>query len=1074
MSFSSGCRKAVPDHLFVKLRASVSVVRPRALRPCARVSTAVVAILLVMTGSATAAESGDAGDTGHASEPGETRVSTVGFNRDVRPILSDRCFYCHGPDDKNREAGLRLDIRDAALEDRGGGAAIVAGDPDASLLIERVTDSDESMVMPPPESKHGRLREEEIQTFRQWIAEGAEYEAHWALVPLGEFDPPVVRQSDRVANPIDQFVIAKLESLGIEPSEEADRATLIRRLSLDLLGILPAPERVAAFEADARPDAYERLVDELLASPYFGERWARHWLDQARYADSHGYSIDAQRAMWPYRDWVIRAIQDDMPFDRFTVEQLAGDLLPGATKDQQVASAFHRNTLINQEGGSDPEQFRHEAVVDRVNTTGAVWLGLTLGCAQCHTHKFDPISDREYYQLFAFFNSGTDVNSVGATVPVSQGEMLGIGPAPIDEQRAARRVELEGRLRERLAEQQRVAEAATADSESVDVTWTQATWATDDPSEPLRVDGDAVLERQSDGSLLVVGTPSGNATYRLRLPSSGKVAAIRLRVLADDRLPKRGPGTASNGNFVLTAVQLVVDGEVIRPLAAVADHAQPGYPVAAAIDGDPKTGWAINIESGSKAVMNADHEATFVLSAPIELAGDSEPDDAREVWIELKHELNQNYLVGRFAIDTAEHAPPVAVDKELPDAELVRALGVPSGRRAAADQKRVDDALKAAFPEVRDWPAMAADARVMVMAERDQPRPTFVSIRGDFLRPDESIGEVAPGGLAAVAPTLAPEAGRNRLDLAEWLVDRDNPLTPRVTVNRVWMRYFGRGLVETEEDFGTQGTPPTHPELLDWLARHLQDRDWSMKSLHRLIVTSHTYRQASRHRPDLLEIDANNRLLARQNRLRVEAEIVRDAALSASGRWAAMIGGPGVQPPQPEGVYAFTQNVKSWKADTGTNRYRRGLYTEFFRSAPHPLFTTFDTPDFQTVCTRRNRSNTPLQALTIANDEAFIELARGLAARVFRELPDATVTERLVHAFRLAVSRQPSEAELEILVDHHRRLIENFATAEGENEASAWLARDPQVLSIDQPAEVAAFISISRTIINTDNFITRE
>ncbi|TVP96360.1 MAG: DUF1553 domain-containing protein [Planctomycetaceae bacterium] len=1090
MSFSSGCRKSVPDHLIVKLRASVSVLRPRALPPFTRVSSALVAIVLVIAGWATAAKSGHAAESGDAGEPaelGETRVAAVGFNRDVRPILSDRCFYCHGPDEKNREAGLRLDIREAALEDRGGGAAIVAGDPDASLLIERVTDPDESMVMPPPESKHGRLSDEEVQTFRRWIAEGAEYEAHWALVPLGEFDPPVVRQSDRVANPIDQFVLAKLESLGIEPSQEADRATLIRRLSLDLLGILPDPQRVAAFEADGRPDAYERLVDELLASPYFGERWARHWLDQARYADSNGYSIDGQRAMWPYRDWVIRAIQDDMPFDRFTVEQLAGDLLPGATKDQQVASAFHRNTLINQEGGSDPEQFRHEAVVDRVNTTGAVWLGLTLGCAQCHTHKFDPISDREYYQLFAFFNSGTDINSVGATVPVSPGEMLGIGPAPIDDQRAARRTELEGRLRERLAEQQRVAEAATAASESVEVTWTQVAWATDDPSEPLRVDGDAVLERQPDGSLLVVGTPSGNATYRLRLPISGKVAAIRLRVLADDRLPKRGPGTASNGNFVLTAVQLVVDGEVIRPLAALADHAQPGYPVAAAIDGDPKTGWAINIESGSKAVMNADHEATFVLSTPIELAGDadatddsdaaardSEPAGAREVWIELKHELNQNYLVGRFAIDTAEQAPPVAAETLLPDAELVRALGVPAGRRAAADKKRVDDALKAAFPEVRDWPATPADARVMVMAERDQPRPTFVSIRGDFLRPDESIGAVSPGGLAAVAPTLEPEAGRNRLDLAEWLVDRDNPLTPRVTVNRVWMRYFGRGLVETEEDFGTQGTPPTHPELLDWLARQLQGRGWSMKSLHRLIVTSSTYRQASRHRADLLEIDANNRLLARQNRLRVEAEIVRDAALSASGRWAAMIGGPGVQPPQPDGVYAFTQNVKSWKADTGTNRYRRGMYTEFFRSAPHPLFTTFDTPDFQTVCTRRNRSNTPLQALTIANDEAFIELARGLAARLFRELPDATVTERLVHAFRLAVSRQPSEVELEILVDHHRRLIENFATPEGENEASAWLAGDPQVLSLDQPAEVAAFISISRTIINTDNFITRE
>ncbi len=1002
------------------------------------------------------------------AESPDAAIAPISFNEQIRPLLSDRCFYCHGPDEKHREAGLRLDDREAAIDY----LAIVPGDPDASLIIERVIESDDDLVMPPPHSKHGRLTADEVDLLARWIAAGALYEPHWAFAPLRQSSPPRVSDDTWPSNPIDRFVLARLESAGVTPSPEADRATLIRRLSLDLTGLLPTPDEVSRFEADRRPDAYERLVDSLLASPHFGERWGRHWLDQARYADSHGYSIDSQRAMWPYRDWVIDAIQADLPFDRFTIEQLAGDLLPDATKSQRVASGFHRNTLINQEGGSDPEQFRHEAVVDRVNTTGAVWLGLTVGCAQCHTHKFDPITDREYYQLAAFFNSGTDVNNVGATVSVTRGEMFGIAEPPIDRLRRERRSEREQTLLRRLQEQQRRADEA---SDQVTI-WHPLDWRSNRESaaQMPSVDGDARLEPRDDGSLLVSGSPAPNASYLLPLADSviaagTPIAAIRLRVLADDSLPKRGPGRASNGNFVLTGFNLQVGDRIVRPSAAVADHSQSGYPVTAAIDGKSDSGWAINVSAGDGAVMNADHEAVFVFDPPVEL------DPAADNSIELHHQLNRDYLVGRFAIDVTERAP--ADIQQRPDEALIKALQVRESRRSAADKKRVTDALATAFPDHSQWATETESAKVMVMADRDQPRSTFISIRGDFLRPDESVGPLDPGGIAAVAPPLPADPQRNRLDLANWLVDPANPLTPRVTINRVWMRYFGRGLVETEEDFGTQGTPPSHPDLLDWLAAQWRLSGLSMKSLHRLIVTSQTYRQSSQHRDDLVEIDARNRLLARQNRIRVEAELVRDAALTASGKLDRTIGGPSVHPPQPDGVYAFTQAAKRWVADTDGDRFRRAMYTEFFRSAPHPLFTTFDAPDFQTVCTRRDRSNTPLQALTVANDEVFVELARAMAQRVRRESSTADTADQIQLAFQYALSRSPAATEVEILVRFHDRLVESFR-GDNASEVAAWLGSFAEALAKESIGEserhAAALVAVCRTLFNTDNFITRE
>lgn len=1034
----------------------------------------------------TAAAADDAAVSNDPLPPATSQAAgrSVSFNDQIRPILSDRCYFCHGPDEDHREAGLRLDDREAAIE----AAAIVPGEPDASLLIERIAETDEGILMPPPHSNRARLSDEEVELFRRWIAEGAEFERHWAFAPLSDPVVPDVQNEAAVSNPIDRFVLATLERAGIEPSPPADRATLIRRLTLDLTGLLPEPAEIARFEADTRPDAYERRVDALLASPHFGERWGRHWLDQARYADSHGYSVDAQRSMWPYRDWVIRAIGDDMPFDQFTIEQLAGDLLTDATKQQLIASAFHRNTLINQEGGSDPEQFRHESVVDRVNTTGAVWLGLTLGCAQCHTHKYDPITHREYYELFAFFNSGTDVNNTGATVAVARGEALGIPRSPSERQREADQRRRETELLQRLLAQQQQAE----DSSEADP-WRQVRFRGSRIHEGI--EGDAGFQPLEDGSLLVVGDPDPNTSYRITIPaqplpsqpreqssaeetagSRRRIAAMKLRVLSDDALPRRGPGLAGNGNFVLTGVGIRVGEREFRPTAAFADHQQPGYAVTGAIDNDPKTGWAINVGPGSTKVMNTNHEAVFVYDPPLEV-----PADATLV-VQLHHQLNANYLIGRFAIEFSEAVAPGL--QPQPDPELIKALRRAPAKRSGNDRKRIVEALRQAYPREQQRFGEPETVNLMVMADLPEPRPTFISVRGDFLRPDREVGELAPGGLAAVSPPLPADPSHTRLDLAKWLVSPENPLTPRVTVNRVWMRYFGRGLVETEEDFGTQGSAPTHPELLDWLASQFHDRHLSMKALHRLIVTSSTYRQSSAYREDLHERDPRNELLARQNRLRVEAEIVRDAALAASGNLDRTIGGPSVHPPQPDGVYSFTQNQKRWVPDRGGNRFRRAMYTEFFRSAPHPLFATFDTPDFQTVCTRRARSNTPLQALTVANDEAFVELARAMAGRVLRETGDRSTAAQLEYAFRLGLSRSPTSAEANILTDYYQSLV--AALQQTPAEADALLGPDwPTAVDAAEPnhsaavsgadhVHRAALVAVCRTIFNVDNFITRE
>jgi hypothetical protein len=712
----------------------------------------------------------------------------VDYNRDVRPILSNHCFKCHGP--ATQKGKLRLDAKHFAT--RSG--AVVPGKPGESELVNRVTAADEGERMPPAGAAPP-LSPQQIDTLRRWVAAGADYAPHWAFVPPKRPVPPAE------GHPVDAFIEARLKAAGITPSPEADRPTLIRRATLDLIGLLPTPAEVEAFEADRSPDAYERVIDRLLASPHYGERQARHWLDLARYADSNGYTIDGPRTVWPWRDWVVTALNADMPFDRFTVEQLAGDLLPNATKEQQIATGFHRNTAYNEEGGTDPEQFRVERTIDRTNTTGAAWLGLTVGCCQCHDHKYDPVPQKDYYRLYAFFNS------------------------------------------------------------------------CDEPTLP--VGGSAELTK--------------------------KVNELTAR--------------------------------------------------AAALKTAGKTDDAVKVEKEIKKVAG----------------------------------------------------------------------GVPT---------------------------------TLVMRERKEPRKTHVQIRGDFLRPGD---EVTPGYPAAIAAT--PAGKLTRLDLARWLVSADNPLTARVAVNRYWQQFFGRGLVETENDFGMQGSLPTHPELLDWLATEFMaprfaatrggppPQPWSVKHIHRVIVTSAAYKRSSAARPDLRSTDPRNLLLARQSRLRLEAEAVRDAALSASGLLTPRLGGPPVYPPQPREVFAFTQSSgRAWPESTGPDRYRRGLYTYIWRQSQHPLLTTFDGADAQTACTRRNRTNTPLQALHLANDPVFVELADGLGKRVVKDGP-ADDAGRVRFAFRLCVGRLPTSAEAD-------RVTKYLASAGGPPEKT-WAA-------------------VGRVLLNLDEFITRE
>lgn len=951
---------------------------------------------------------------------GEEAVDDATFFRtQVRPILSDKCFKCHGP--AKQEADLRLDGRDALLEQ----GSVEPGKPDESELLRRVLSEDDSERMPPADVGPA-LTPAQTAVLREWIERGAPYAEHWAYSREASIARPAVKQGLWCGNAVDAFVLARLERAGLSPAKEADRETLIRRVSLDLIGLPPTPEEVAAFVADESPDAYERLVDRLLASPHYGERQARHWLDMARYADSNGFTIDSARTMWPYRDWVIRALNGNKPFDEFTVEQLAGDLLPNATTEQLVATGFQRNTPLNEEGGTDPEQFRVERTVDRTNTVGSVWLGLTVACSQCHDHKYDAISQKEYYQLYAFFNSADET-----TVKL---------PSPEQERRA-------GELRARIEALRKEADANEA-SEQAEVERLVAIveearsrgWRTLNP-EAVSVEQGTTLSILEDGSVLATGTepPTTDVYHVTATLPAGRVTGLRLEALTHPSLPKGGPGRAGNGNFVLSRIDATVGGKPVGFKRAVADHSQEKYEVGQSLVGDRTKGWAISTKDGAN--QNVDRTAVYSLAEPLDVTAET------PVEVTLTFASQPSYYeLGRFRLSVIDADPafvglPVALQKRLMDgtvadpaalrAELAKAVAAARGDRLA----EAEAALKRLEGE------MVSTLTLGALAE---PRKSHIHKRGDFLNLGE---EVKPNTFASLPPLEASSPTPTRLDLARWLVRDDHPLTPRVVVNRVWQQYFGLGLVETENDFGLQGAYPTHPELLDYLAAEFVRSGWDFKQLHRLIVTSSTYRQSSEWRNDTFAKDPRNKLLGRQNRLRLEAEILRDAALAASGRLSEDVGGPGVFPPQPDEVFSFTQSQRKWVASTNGDRYRRGMYTYLWRQSQHPLMTTFDGPDAQTSCTRRNRSNTPLQALHLANDQVFVELAQGLAERIVAASTTSDA-ERVDYAFRLCVAREPSSEEREVVLALLKEQQE-------KHPETAWML-------------------VARTLLNLDEFVTRE
>ena len=885
------------------------------------------------------------------------------YSTQIKPLLAKHCAKCHGS--QKQQSGLRIDSATGIRDGGDSGPAIVPGDSAKSNLVQAIMGAEGTSKMPPDGPS---LSAEEIALIRKWIDDGAKFPPneiadaaasrksdHWSFQPIQRHVPPDVTLRNAVRSPLDSFVVARLERERIAPSPEADRATLIRRVTLDLLGVPPTPDELHDFLADPAPDAFERLVDRLLASPHFGDRWGRDWLDAARYADSNGYTRDMPRTIWSYRDWVVDAFNRNLPFDEFVIEQFAGDMLPNARLDQIVATGFHRNTLINEEGGTDPEQFRIEAIVDRVNTTGTVFLGLTVGCCQCHDHKYDPLSQREYYQFFAFFNN--------------------------------------------------------------------ATFTGGDPSAP-----------------------------RIDVPSPEQF--------------ERG-----------------------EPERQKATHAE-----IAKLDAE--------IKASAEAILADQYEWEKTLT----------DDDKKKLPFNVKNGVDlpvrDRSATHKRDVDAYFRTQPVAREK-YPQLDQIAKL-------RDAEPK---------FPST------------MIMQELAKPRDTFIHLRGDFLRKGAKVEPAVPAVLGRVdgrglkvdgqkeepltgvssSPSSSsspstldrqPSTISTRLDLARWLTASDNPLTARVTANRIWQKYLGRGLVETENDFGTQGTPPSHPELLDWLAGEfrnggqpgemttrgqgdkgrwgggeesasdplspaplvpLSSSGWDLKRFHRHLVTSAVYRQASHQRPELAEIDPVNKLLARQSRLRLDAEIIRDAALTASGLLTEELGGPPVYPPQPDGVFDFTQDKKPWKTATGSDRHRKAMYTQLWRSSLYPAMTVFDFPDANVSCTRRVRSNTPLQSLTLANDLTFVEFSRGLASRLL-STPMNDDSQRITLACELCLSRSPSSSELARLRSYLDEQRTRFAS---DTKSATDFAPNPLPNGSSSP-EAAAWTAISRVLMNLDEFITRE
>ncbi len=1011
-------------------------------------------------------------------------LQTVDFQNEILPVLQQHCYRCHGPSEQ--EAGLRLDRKTSALEGGDSGALWVAGDRNSSLLYQRVAGLDDLDQMPPDGEP---LSGEFIERIGRWIDGGAPWpddestsKKHWAYIAPARPHPPATTDTDWPINEIDHFILTRLEQSGINPSPPAERARLLRRVYLDLIGLPPTVEEIDAFLAEPGPSAYETVVDRLLASKHYGERWAVPWLDAARYADSNGYQADQYREVWPYRDWVVNALNADMPFDQFTIEQIAGDLVKGSTTDQKIATGFHRQTTCNVEAGVDPEENRVNQIIDRVNTTGTVWLGTTLQCAQCHDHKYDPFDQRDYYRLFAYFNNTPrEVKHTTATTYDFFGPKLDV-PLPDNSTAEQRRLKKDFQAardaldrylddlvsRQAVWEQQQRELIAASDAAS-------SLWHVASVIE-FQSSGGASHQVLADGSILISGERPDKDTYTIRLSTKlSDITALRLEALTHGSLPGKGPGRhhPERPNFVLNEIGLQLEsnskpdrGERIGLTNPWADYSQPNYDVAGAIDGLPGTAWAIHQE------FHQPHVATFAMDKPLRIESQQQT---------LLVTLEQNHggcrTLGRFRISFSAETPPPqsATVDQRPPADIAEILMIDPSGRTEDQQDRVVEYYRAAQPEYQQLTRQVADlkkqlgdamsATTLVMVEMDSSRESRMLKRGDFRTPSE---QVQPGTPTVLHPVSNAESG-DRLELARWLVSRDNPLTARVTVNRWWSEIFGHGIVRTTEDFGTQGQRPSHPQLLDWLAVELMANGWSMKHIHKLIVMSATYRQSSRVTPALLDHDPENRLLARGPRFRLGAEAIRDNALRISGLLTTKLGGPPVYPPQPGGVWRHVgRNPPKYRVETGEARYGRGLYVVWRRSAPYPSFVNFDAPDRAACVVQRSRANTPLQALTLLNDEAYVEMAWAFAARIAQRGSDEV--KAIKFGFRSCVARQPTEGEVRELLAVFRGERDRL---QKDSKTTKLMIGNYSRPADVTPAEFAAWFYVATILLNLDETITK-
>jgi mono/diheme cytochrome c family protein len=1022
----------------------------------------------------------------------------VDFAKDVQPIFQKSCLMCHGP---NQQMGnLRLDAKQSVLA-----KVVVPGNSPGSPLYQRLAGIGDAARMP----MGGRLADAQIATIKAWIEQGASWpegigekvvatKTHWAFIPPKRPGVPAVKNKAWPRNPIDSFILARLEKEHLSPSPEADRVTLLRRVSLDLTGLPPTPQEVDAFLQDKRKNAYERQVDRLLTSPHFGERWGRRWLDAAQYADSNGYEKDRPREVWFYRDWVINALNRNLPYDRFIVDQIAGDMLPNATQDEIVATGFLRNTLINEEGGVDPEQFRMEAMFDRMHAVGTAILGLTIQCAQCHNHKFDPLKQEAYYRMMAFLNQ-THEAEVNVFTPQQEIQRTAIF-------RHTR--EIEGTLKRQQSDWLSRMTHWEEQVKPNQPEWTVLRPTVDD----ISTGGERYLPMK-DGSFLALGYAPPQHRVKMTVKTEARnVTAFRLELLTDPELPRGGPGRSNKGICALTEFEVeaapadnptkltkvkfsratadfnppvtTLEPQSPAPVKGEIEAGKTGKkppkrllsgPASFAIDGNDETAW--NLDAGP-GLRNQSRKAVFTAAVPI----DNPAGTILTFYLAQKHSGQSNdgdsNNIGRLRLSLTS-APDVSADpiplgvREI--LSIAREQRTPKQvatvfsywRTTIPEWKKADDEISAL------WAGYPEGASQLVFQPREESRETHLLTRGDFLKPAKVVGQ----GVPAYLNPLPANAPVNRLTFAKWMVDRTAPTTARSLMNRFWQSYFGIGIVATSEDLGTQSETPSHPELLDWLAVEFMDRGWDMKAMHRLIVTSASYRQSSHVTPESYEADPYNRLVSHAPRLRVDGEIVRDIGLAASGLLNPQIGGPSVFPPAPAFLFVppVSYAAKTWPLSTGADRFRRALYTFRYRSVPYPMLETFDAPNGDSSCVRRARSDTPLQALTTLNDPLFVEMARALALKTLRE-GGHTEKARLIYAFRRCVSRQPTGFELTALSTLLDKEKQHYA--DGKRNPLDLIAADPAhppMLPNDtSPAQAAAWTVVARAMLNLDETITKE